>query len=436
MWLRSSRTNGPNYLAPEAISALCAKEGLSWRERLLPPATTVQLMLLQVLHSNTAISHLPHLAKMRFCPSSFCRARAKLPVSLFEQLLERIIAGLQKDDFDLGTWLGHRVFIADGTGVSMPDTPAHAERFGYPTNQKDGVGFPVTKLSFMIHLGTGMISKLLIKPLRSHEMQRIDELHLALQPNDIFLADRAYCSYHHFCLLLKRKAQAVIRMHYKLNFDTSENNKRWRKGQPHNTKLRVISKTDRVIEWFKPLTINALCAEQYHLLSNSIAIREITYCVAEKGFRTRKIRLLTTLIDENKYPAEKIAELYQLRWQIETGFNHLKTTINMNILKSKTPDGVVKELLCYCIIYNLIRAVMSKAAEQQGMQIERISFVDALRWLIHACPEQKLSILITNPYRPGRFEPRTRKRRPKAGYKYAKEHRRIQKLQLLQGIAA
>ncbi len=110
-------------LAPEAISDLCREVGLSWRERLLTPATTIQLMLLQVLHGNTAIGHLPHLAKLDFWPSSFCRARMRIPLTILELLLQRIADLLQLEDYNKHTWLGHRVFIADGTAVSMPDTP-------------------------------------------------------------------------------------------------------------------------------------------------------------------------------------------------------------------------------------------------------------------------------------------------------------------------
>jgi IS4 transposase len=414
------------HLAPESIRELCLELGLSWRERLLTPMTTIQLMLLQVLHGNISISHLPHVSGMHFWSSSFCRARMRIPVTLLESLLDRISHCLKKEDFETNTWCGHRVFVTDGTGVSMSDTPALEKYFGYPSNQRKGVTFPVARLVFMLHLGTGMITKLLINPFRSHEMKRVKELHPELREGDVFLGDRAFCSFYHFVQLLQLGLHGVIRAHQKIIVDFTPGRAYFPPGEvplgvnlPKSRQIKLIGCKDQIVEWFKGQKLKGMTHEQHDSLPNSIIVRELQYRLIHNGFRTSVITIITTLLDEQRYPAHKIAALYGMRWEIETNFNHLKTTMKMDILHSKTPEGIIKELYAYCIVYNLVRLVMLKAASSQRISVKRISFVDALRWLMHASPEAKLLPLQVVPYRPGRFEPRSRKRRPKPGYAYA-----------------
>jgi hypothetical protein len=123
--------------------------------------------------------------------------------------------------------------------------------------------------------------------------------------------------------------------------------------------------------------------------------------------------LATTLLDAERYPADALAEVYHRRWTVETNFRHLKITMKMDVLKCKTVDGVLKEPAVFILIYNLVRLVMLEAARRQGVEVDRISFVDALRWLTSARPGDALGELVVNPQRPHRYEPRVRKRRPK-----------------------
>jgi hypothetical protein len=135
--------------------------------------------------------------------------------------------------------------------------------------------------------------------------------------------------------------------------------------------------------------------------------------VRRPGYRTRLVTLVTTLLDPNLYPAEDVARLYGLRWGVETDLRHLKQTLKMDILHCQTVAGVEKELAVFALVYNLVRRVMEEAAQRQGVAVERVSFVDALRWLQEARPGDELPALVVNPDRPGRVQPRVRKRRPK-----------------------
>src|SRR5690606_15386402 len=108
----------------------------------------------------------------------------------------------------------------------------------------------------------------------------------------------------------------------------------------------------------------------------------------------------------------ELAELYEARWQIETNLRHLKQTMHMDVLRCKTVDGVRKELWMYLIVYNQVRLLMLDAAQRQRVPPDRISFIDALEVLRHRGPRvAAMLMLVVNPHRSGRHEPRVIKRR-------------------------
>jgi hypothetical protein len=419
------RRNWTDSLAPQQIEQLCREMKLTWRDRLLGPVRTVQLMLLQVLLGNTALSHLPHLSDKQFSAAALCKAKQRLPLKFFEALLERITDRLQQEDFRAQRWNGHRVFIADGSSVSMPDDKKLVEAFGYPSRQRQGCGFPVAKPVFMLHMGSGMIVEAVVNPFRSHEISHINKLHPLLRSGDVLVADRAFCSYHHFCSILQAGLHAVIRMHQHLIADFTPGRSYYpprhfphRLKRPKSRQIQLLGTKDQLIEWFKPSSKPSwMSHEEFNALPPSITVRQLEYRVHQPGFRSSSIVLMTTLIDSARYPASDLAQLYHRRWDIEVNFDHLKTTMKMDILKCRTVDGIKKELLCYLIVYNLVRLVMLEAAYAQRVAPRRISFIDALRWLLHASPGDKLPPLALVPLRPNRLEPRTKKRREK-GYPY------------------
>jgi IS4 transposase len=186
------------------------------------------------------------------------------------------------------------------------------------------------------------------------------------------------------------------------------------KGLPRSRWLRRLGFHDQVVEWVKPDSRPCwLHEEEFAALPDGITLRELRYRVARRGHRTREVTLVTTLLDPQVYPAAQLAELYQRRWQVETHIRHLKTTMKMDVLHCQTVDGVLKEMWMFVLVYNLVRIVMLEAARRQEVELERISFADALHWLMHAAPDQPLPAIVENPHRPNRIEPRAFKRRPK-----------------------
>jgi hypothetical protein len=423
--LKRLKTEWAAQLQPEAIIEACEEAGYtSWRDRELTPVTTIQLFLLQVLHGNTACSHLPHLSGLRFSASAYCQARTKLPLDLFALLLTRLCTSVQPHVSEEGCWHGHRTFLVDGSGCSMPDTPALQQAFGQPTEQRPGCGFPVVRLLGLFHAGTGLLLKLVAAPLLTHDLALVQAVHPSLQAGDVLVADRGLCSYAHLALLAQAGVHAVLRLGARQLVDFTPGRpfvmpgvRRTPavKGIPRSRWLKAVGVHDQLVTWFKPKTRPSwLGRETLAALPEALTLREVRYHIGTPGFRTREITLVTTLLDAEAYRVSELAELYRRRWQVETSLAQLKTGMQMEVLHCKTVAGTLKELTVFAMVYNLVRMVMLQSATLQYIAVERISFLDALRWLGAPSTGMPLVGLIVNPIRPHRVEPRVKKRRPKS----------------------
>lgn len=410
-------------LGEEAIEQACVEVGHRWRDRELDPVTTVWMFLLQVLWGNTACNHVPHLAGKDVTGSAYCTARGRLPLEVLEKLLERCTAKMADCVRDSSLWLGHRLLMMDGSSFSMSDEDELREHFGQPGGQAAGCGFPVAHWLALVHFGSGLFQKVVTAPLRTHDLSLAAQVHPELSAGDVLLADRAFGSYVHVALLFLRGVQAIARAHQKLIVDftparphvhRARGKSAAKKGQPRSRWIRSLGPQDQLVEWFRPEERPEwLSAEAYAGLPESLVMRELRYTIARPGFRVRTVTLVTTLLDVERYPKEALAQAYGLRWNIETCFAHLKTTMKMDLLRCQTVRGILKELTMFLLVYNLVRVTVLAAAERQRVPPERISFVDALRWLATARGGDTLPDLVLNPRRGGRHEPRVRKRRPK-----------------------
>jgi len=406
-------------LAAETIVRICTYLGHSWRQRVLDPVTTVHVFLLQILHGNTACTALPRLAGVAFTAAAYCYARARLPLELFQDLLERVCDALFPEFQQTGRWRGHRTWTLDGSSFSMPDTPALQEHFGQPGAQAKGCGFPVAHVLALFHAGTGLLLRVVAAPLRTHDLRHAATLHPELDEGDILLADRGFASFAHLALLSLRKIHGVFRCHQQqiVSFRVGRRHtgqSRPTRGLPRSRYLRRLGHWDQLVEYAKPKTRPTwLEPATYDGLPAALLVRELRFLTPQRGHRTRVITLVTTLLDPEAYPAAELAKLYLSRWQIEVNLRHLKTTMGMEILHCQTVDGVLKEMYMFALAYNLVRLVMLEAARRQKVPLERISFIDALRWLRDAGADTLLTDLVVNPSRPHRLEPRVLKRRLK-----------------------
>ena len=392
--LRRIKGDLARFVPEPLIRRLLAGRRRPTRERLLPPATTTYLFLRQVLHGNTAISHLRHLSGLAFTPSAYCQARARLPVGFFRRLQEAVTGRLRAAAPD---WRGHRAFLIDGSSFSMPDAAELQDYFGQPAAQAAGCGFPVAHLLAVFEARTGYLRRVAVAPLRTHDLAAAAALHPALRPGDVLVGDRAFASYAHLALCRRRGVHAVFRAH-----------------QCRRSAARRKGPADRRVVYRRPKQRPTWMGEaDFAALPAELAVREVRFRVVRPGRRVRWVTLVTTLTDAGRYPAAALARLYERRWQVETDLRHLKQALGLDVLRCRTVPGVVKELLAFVTVYNLVRRVMLDAAGRQGVPPHRISFTDALRWLRQARPGDAVPRLVVTPHRPDRLEPRVRKRRPK-----------------------
>ena len=240
----------------------------------------------------------------------------------------------------------------------------------------------------------------------------------------MLVADRGLCSYAHLALLVQAGVHAVLRVGVRQLVDftpgrpfvlPSVRRTPAVNGIPRSRWLTTLGDQDQLVTWLKPKPRPAwLAQETLAALPEALVRREVRYYIHTPGFRTREITLVTTLLDAAIYRVADLAELYGRRWEVETALAHIKTTMQMDVLHCKTVPGVLKELTVFAIIYNLVRLVMRQSATLQHTAVERISFLDALRWLSASHTGMPLMALIVNPARPHRVEPRVKKRRSKS----------------------
>ena len=446
--VKQIKSDVARHLEPSMILAVCERFGHKWRQRILDPVTTVHAFLLQILFGNTACDHVPHLVGRRFTGEAYGLARARIPLEIFQELLAGVCQTLQATLDDAALWLGHRVWLEDGSAFSMPDTAELQAAFGQPGGQARGCGFPVGHLLTLFHAGTGLLLKAIAAPLRTHDMAQASQMLPQMRAGDVLLADRGFSSFAHLALVLRAGIQAVFRLHQKqiASFRVGRlhvpvgRRYQWTKGLrglPRSRWIKRLGRLDQLVEYFKPRSRPKwMSAEEYAALPESIVVRELRFSISHPGYRTRVVTLVTTLLDADQYPARELAALYGKRWRVETNLRHLKQTMRMDVLRTKTVNGVNKELAMFALAYNLVRLAMLEAAERQNVPVERISFIDALRWLCHTQPGEPLCDLIVLPNRPHRVEPRVRKRRPKEYPLMKRPRDELRKALLQQGEAA
>jgi hypothetical protein len=418
--------------------------GSGCRRRVFMPAATFWSFLAQVLSPTQpcreavrqvqAMRRLRRKSTIASGTGAYCQARRRLPEPVLERISEGIAGMLAEAAAPARLWRGLRVGVVDGTGASMPDTPANQAAWPQSRRQKPGCGFPVMKLVGLFSLATGAVHSVATGTL--HDAEQVLLCRQLWNPLchafDLLLGDRAFGSYALFAALRYRGLNGVFRLHQARKVN-------WRKG-------KRLGKSDRVFTWNKP--DDPLLWWLAEPVPPSLQIRILKVLVPITGFRTRVLLVSTDLLDAKRFPPEAIAELYRRRWQIELFFRHIKTTMHMEVLRCKTPAMVRRELRMHMIAYNLIRALMMQSALSFATPICRISFkgtCDTLRqWAPHlasACVRpalyrrllrSMLQTLATDlvPLRPNRSEPRALKRRPKQ-YRLLTQPRRIMRHILL-----
>jgi hypothetical protein len=435
-------------LARDAVEQACRRCEHAWRERTYTPWITLGLFLSQALsddHScDDAVERFQKFRYDRGLPAvaprtgSYCEARRRLPETLLWDLVRR--TGQAAHRRAEGTWLfhGRSVQVVDGTTVTMPDTPENQAAYPQLGCQAPGLGFPIARLLVVFSLAVGTVLQAALGPYQGKqtgEQALLRQILDHFRPGDIVLADRFHCSYWAIAALQARGVDVVTRLHQARVAD-------FRRG-------RHLGREDHVVAWTKPVHVpDWMGRVEYDAMPAQLTVRELRVRVRDRTKRVRDLVVVTTLADRATYPAGELGSLFRQRWHAELDLRALKTEMRMEMLRTKSPELVRKEVAVHLLAYNLIRGIMAEAARAGGMEPRRLSFKGALHTVrsfegghlydperIAADLPRLLGLIARKRVgdRPDRSEPRAVKRRPKP-YARLKVPRREAKRQIARGI--
>jgi hypothetical protein len=440
-----------NILTQEVITQALAAVGV-WLDRVFSPLVTLWVFLGQVLSADhscrAAVARLiAHRLSRGQRPCSaetgaYCQARQRLPESFFADVACAVGRRLDEQADRRWLWLRRRVYLFDGTTVTMPDTRENQAAYPQVYNQKPGLGFPIARLGALISLACGAVVNLGFCQYAGKgqgEVSLLRRLWDVLRPGDVLLGDRLLGNYATIAFLGQRGVELVSRLntfHRRVDF---------RRGQR-------LGPDDHVVQWRKPTSIRSLDWQTYKALPEFITVRETRIHVRQPGFRTRSIVVVTTLLEPEQASKEELASLYRARWHNELDLRSLKSAMQMSELRCKTPELVRKEVWTHILAYNLIRTVMAQAAARQGVAPRTISFTGAMQTLeafqplldFGAAPDAASRLRLYHDLlaaiashrvgdRPDRYEPRLKKRR-RNNYDWLTKPRAEMKRKMAQGV--
>ena len=403
----------------DQVAQILREEVGPYRERIYPPLVTLRLFIDQILSPDAACQdavgrRLSQLAANNQSPCSlnsgpYCKARGRLALRLPERLCKHLGQSLEGQAARLWGWRGRSIKIFDATTVSMPDTPSNQQAWPQSRTQDKGLGFPMVRIGALISLASGCVMDYALGPLRgkgSGEQALLREVSSSLASRDLLLADALHCTWWALQMLIALGVDVVMPNDGRRQVDFKQG--------------RLLGQADHVVWWPKPQRASWITTQQYQQMPPGIWVREV---------RINDRVMVTTLLDSEQLSADEIASLYAMRWNIEVDFRALKSTMNMDVLRCKSSQMVQKEIAVYLLTYNLVRWTMVNAAQLVKVPARTLSFAGARRmiWNFAGHLRRKTyrdtvymtAVLLKSiascvlPKRPGRVEPRAKKRRPK-----------------------
>lgn len=412
-------------LPDQEIAAVCRAVGLAWRRRLLTPTIAVWHLLLAALWPEFSfaaswqslwqqlVAGLPGAAGRSPGSGALAKARARVPLAVWERLFGGLAARLATLGEAVNRWRGLRVVLLDGLTVSMPDQPALLEEFGtgHGGKRRGRYRYPLARLVVLALAESLTLLGYRVGGYRESEAALADELLAALRPGDLLVADRYFAAAHYYARYLAAGVQFLTRMHQR----------------------QKVGRLPRLIEYAQGdfvtrLPINPVYRRRDPQLPEAVTVRLLQVPARIRG-RREVIWLASSLLDAEAYPAREVAERYLRRWRIETLIREAKVGLGADVLRSRTPAGVRKELAARLAALNLVRGLMLEAALAHGVAPLRLSFVGARRALLNFAPalavtpsERQAEVWAALflelaaqrvPERPGRHEPREVRREKK-----------------------
>jgi putative transposase len=411
----------------ETITAALGEASSLWQGWIYTPAVTVWVFLSQCLSADhswrEAVARLAAWRVLRGlspCSSdtgAYCTAREALPENACRELVRQTGRALEEQAPQEWLWRGRRVRVVDGSTVTMPDTAENQAEYPQANTQAPGCGLPIARVLVVFSLAVGTVLEAALgqyKGKQTGENSLFRTLHHTLSAGDVVLADRCYSGWFDLALLAQRGVDVVVRKHQLRRSD-------FRTGER-------LGNDDHLVRLAKPQRPDWMSAELYEALPAELTLREVRVRVNQRGFRSKRFVVVTTLVDAAAFPLQELADLYRRRWQAELHLQSLKVVLQMDHLRTKTPHRVRNEFYMHLLAYNLVRRVMAVAAAEAKIPPWQISFKGTLQTLNNFLPGLASSMPLDAGCqtfintvashivgkRPDRFEPRRIKRRPKS----------------------
>jgi len=295
-----------------------------------------------------------HVAKSKLNPislntASYDEARQRTPIEFYEEVFKYTSAKEFVKQPQEQNWKGHRVLIADGTNFSTVDTPELREHFTPDTekNTTTILPLPIGRIEGLFDLYRGQLIDYRIDKYKASELELLKDMYDNIQPEAILLGDDLYCSYGHFVYCQARNSELIVQG----------------KKLRNEKEIKELAKNDHIVEW--ECSGESVWIGSKHQHPNKIEIRKIALQLKNGT----EIYLYTTLLDNEKYPAADIAELYLYRWDIELSFREIKSVMGMDITRGKTVKSVIKEIISHLIMYNIMRKMIQEVFLSNGEDI-------------------------------------------------------------------
>jgi hypothetical protein len=259
---------------------------------------------------------------------------------------------------DAQRWRGLAVYGLDGTTLRVADTALNEQAFGRPRSGRSDGAYPQLRMVALMVLRSHLLADFAAGPFHHGEQSLARHLWERLPDHSLTLVDKGFISYFAF---------------YRVHAGGTE--RHWLCRAKANVKwqvVRALGPGDELVE----IPINRSLSRKHPELPAHLRVRAIHY--QRPGFRPQV--LLTSLLDPERYPAQEIVALYHERWELEIGFDEIKTHTleRTETLRSKSPDRVLQELWGVALAYNLVRLQMLHVADQLGLPPTRLSYRHSL----------------------------------------------------------
>ena len=298
----------------------------AWQGWIYTPAVTVWVFLSQCISADhscrEAVARLIGwrlAAGLKPCSAdtgAYCTARADLPEEAIHTLMRETGNEVEDKAPDAWLWHGREIRVVDGSTVTMADTDENQAVYPQSKTQRPGCGFPIARILVVFSLAVGAVLEASIgqyKGKQTGENSLFRELHDTLVEGNVILADRYFSGWFDIALPLSRGVDLVVRKHQARHTD-------FRTG-------KRLGREDHLVSWRRPQRPAWMSVEQYLALPNELTLRGVRVHVKQKGFRSKSLVVVTTLLDAEEYPAEEIALLYRQRWQAELYLRSLKIVL-------------------------------------------------------------------------------------------------------------